>query len=393
MKKYYLTLISLVLCLILCGCKKSENLSFGSVDSEREDSRTEVQKKESIDTETIKNNQNEAIRLYANIDYKSNIINLVNLLEDEQVYKLKMEKGTYAESIYQNNGGYGIIVAHSKEGVSIKTIDKVSIVQFPYDISRRDYIIVDNKLKKKKTICLNDYINNQVLENLLRIVVSPDGKTIAFNTSEGLFLFDVDSKKCSRVFPLEDSNTACFLTEVIFVNNDVLAFTGITENLLNKGIADGESTGIGLINREGKILFEDIISDYPVSMLTTNADYVCFLDSIDPKTGSTRGGGKVKVLNAETFELKTILTSGNESALSRVSSDGKYLISAMCSEEQDYYQISSYNLQNGELENRVSEKFEKMKFIEIQTQDNGQAEIVYMTDERLGAIQFDVVKH
>lgn len=249
------------------------------------------------------------------------------------------EKGdqAFSQELFTIQGGYAVSFEYTKEDkVHEKKAGSGSLDMTDPNDMKYTMKFYDKKLHYTGELDLSTLFKGMDLSGC-DISLDETGTKLAVSLlGNGFGVYDIQNKKWIDVkLPLKESQSCL---NVAFMKNGDLSF------FVSEGNADGDS-GLyyfGLYNivtkqtKLKKIPYIPKPVRYPDNTLY-HSDHLLYLnDTINPRENSY-GSGKVIVLDTNTMDEKIVHVDGTESTFSRITPDGRYMISL-----EQYYDKKGY---------------------------------------------------
>ena len=300
-------------------------------------------------SDTSKKNNNISMKnnVFSNIDknikniyygQKDNLLIRTDKLHliDWRNKTLKSEVDLDSENIraekysYIDNGYVSTICSNGKDGFIFKCI------------------FYNNNLEYKTEIIINDIVNNERILGIGDIELSKSGKKILISTLENLYIYDIKSRKKTKLmdFNTDDVNNRLGITGITnmaFINNEnEIAFTAKT--FLQKGVESYATYGFMDIN--GKII-KNIKPQYntksSINMIPYN-DFIIFEEEGEYKTG------KLLIVDTNTYKEKMYNLKDKSKDMSVYGSDtGKFFATSVLDLKNNSLIIEVYETKTGNI--------------------------------------------
>ena len=343
-------LIGLLCAVLLAGCgtqngkpdKKNESVS------KTDEDKYIATEKISATPESVKVDERNQI-LQIGVDKRKLVLRDLTTGEIVHTYKLKKNQTSY---IYTKiSHGYCAEIITANRELKDQTNGGIIIYDTPGndEIENSSIVFFDEDLKEKNRIDIGSIAKKIDHQEILtsECAVSRDGSKVVWDLGDRILCYDVKKEQDSYYEQINKDDIVMDYFD--FVGNDKIAFFG------SQGEMEHDTCYGYLDLSDGKV-YSFVENEYEAFSLWTNEKYMWINDGADPKTGKSSG----KFVVVDTEHCKKIITKvdGTESTRSRLTEDGKYVVSVMETSEKDF-RVRQYDAGTGEIKEEKEYKFKE----------------------------------
>lgn len=274
-------------------------------------------------------------------DYETNCLILKDYTTNTVIKEIPFVKSSYAQNINKFDKGYIVQVAYADKPVKIVKDNYGYSISYPKEINHCVLRVYDEYLNLKKEIEVDSVLPEEFIQEMPYPVVSEDGDKVIWAYLQKLYICEVSSGKVKKI--IDEADNQVFFSRVSFTkNNKNIVFAG-------SSIQTNEGDCVyGLIDLDNKNMTLYVEKKYHPDYIQVTAGYAWLSDNVRPIVNTS--SGRVPILDLQTKEAFTMKVDGAESAHTKVTEDGKYLI-AVKEKTSGSYRIRQYRLTTGEMVN------------------------------------------